>query len=188
MSSNLPLYIICSGFHSSSLTANFFTYLATIINDINEENTLIIPLDHIQPYDGLNIYQYIIDKNKRCQDSRPIIFIGFSAGVVGAIIAGNLWQKNGGKVKVLFAFDGWGVPLIADFPCYRLSHDYFTHTTSKLLGGDKNAFYASPAVSHLELWRSPQNVQGWWQIELGIKQKSNLGGFLRHFLGQGFPK
>ena len=63
--------------------------------------------------------------------------------MVGAIIAGNLWQKNGGKVKVLFAFDGWGVPLIADFPCYRLSHDYFTHTTSKLLGGDKNAFYAS---------------------------------------------
>lgn len=180
MSYILPFYIINQGFNSPILTANFFAYLKTIINDVNQENTIIIPNDLIQPYDGLNIYKYIIENHRKFLDSPPIIFIGFSAGVVGAIIAGNLWEKNGGKVKALLAFDGWGVPLIADFPCYRISHDYFTHLT--YLGGEKNAFYASPSVSHLQLWRSPENVQGCWEIALGIKKRANLGEFIKFCL------
>lgn len=179
MSYILPFYIINQGFNSPALTANFLAYLKTIINDLNEENTLIIPNDRISPYDGLNIYQYIL---KNCQNLSHynLTFIGFSAGVVGAIIAGNLWQKKGGKVKTLLAFDGWGVPLIANFPCYRISHDFFTHLT--YLGGEKNVFYASPSVSHLDLWRSPEDIQGWWQIGLGIKKRANLGEFLKYAL------
>jgi hypothetical protein len=176
MSDILPFYIINQGFNSPSLTANFLDYLKTIIHGINEENTLIIPSDRISPYDGLNIYKYILKNNQNLLNYN-LTFIAFSAGVVGAIIAGNLWQKKGGKVKTLFAFDGWGVPLIADFPCYRISHDYFTHLS--YLGGEKNAFYASPSVSHLDLWRSPEEIQGWWQIGLGIKKRANLGEFLQ---------
>lgn len=180
MSYNFSLYIINQGFNSTILTTDFFAYLKTIINDINEENTIIIPNDLIQPYDGLNIYKYIMENHRKFLDSTSIIFIGFSAGVVGAIIAGNLWEKNGGKVETLLAFDGWGVPLIANFPCYRISHDYFTHLTS--FGCEKNAFYASPSVSHLQLWRSPKNVQGYWKMALGIKKKASLEDFIKFCL------
>lgn len=180
MSNHLPIYIICGGFHSFTLTINFFAYLKTIIYDIYEENSILISKDNIQPYDGLNIYNYIHKHFQKSLNSNPIILLGFSAGVVGAIIAGNLWQKNGGKVKALFAFDSWGVPLMADFPCYRISHDYFTHLS--YLGGEKNGFYASPSVSHLELWRSPEKIEGWWEIKLGIKKRSNLKEFFKYCL------
>ena len=36
-----------------------------------------------------------------------------------------------------------------------------------MLGGGHNNFYADPAVEHLEMWRSPQTVQGWW-VDLPI--------------------
>ncbi|MEM7725486.1 MAG: hypothetical protein AAF208_03835 [Cyanobacteria bacterium P01_A01_bin.45] len=92
----------------------------------------------------------------------PLVFISFSAGVVGAIGASHLWQSQGGNVKALIAIDGWGVPLLGSFPIHRMSHDYFTHWSSLLLGGGKNNFYAQPSVSHLELWRSPDLVKGLW--------------------------
>ena len=91
----------------------------------------------------------------------PVLWIGFSAGVVGAIGAAHLWQKIGGRVVALIAFDGWGVPLLAPFPIHRLSHDAFTHWSSAVLGAGQTSFYAEPEVAHLELWRSPQHVHGW---------------------------
>ena len=51
------------------------------------------------------------------------MFIAFSAGVVAAVTAAMQWQGEGGKIKGLIAFDGWGVPLLGDFPVYRVSHD-----------------------------------------------------------------
>ncbi|MCU0568633.1 MAG: hypothetical protein MUF49_18805 [Oculatellaceae cyanobacterium Prado106] len=91
----------------------------------------------------------------------PLFFVGFSAGVVGAIGAARLWHQWGGQVQGLAAFDGWGVPLWGDFPIYRISHDAFTHWSSALLGAGQASFYAEPPVSHLALWRSPETVQGW---------------------------
>ncbi len=31
-----------------------------------------------------------------------------------------------------------------------------------MLGSSDNNFYAQPAVEHLELWRSPSTVEGYW--------------------------
>ncbi|WP_017296459.1 hypothetical protein [Geminocystis herdmanii] len=189
MSFNLSIYVICGGFNSPILTTNFYHYLTTINNKINLNNTVIFQFDrtaplrartpNILPYDGYNIYQYLRKKYQNLS-LYNLTFIGFSAGVIGAIIAGNLWKKNGGNVKKLLAFDGWGVPLICDFPCYRISHDYITHLS--YLGGEKNAFYCYPSVSHEQLWHNPQNIQGWWQIELGIKTKSTISEFLSSHL------
>ncbi|NJK53546.1 MAG: hypothetical protein HC936_13370 [Leptolyngbyaceae cyanobacterium SU_3_3] len=58
--------------------------------------------------------------------------------------------------------DGWGVPLGGDFPIYRVSHDRFTHWSSAWWVAGLDSFYADPAVAHLDLWRSPQTVQGRW--------------------------
>lgn len=186
MSFDISIYVICGGFNSPVLTTNFYDYLTTISNNFNENNTIIFQLDRTQnltkksgeiiyPYDGINLYQYLRKKYQNLS-LYNLTFIGFSAGVIGAIIAGNLWQKNGGKVNKLLAFDGWGVPLISDFPCYRISHDYITHLG--YFGGEKNAFYCYPSVSHQQLWQNPQNIKGWWQVELGIKTKSTLSEFL----------
>lgn len=184
MSSYLPVYIICGGFHSFTLTINFFSYMKTIIDDISDENTIVISQDEIQPYDGLNIYKYIDEYSRKSLHSQTFIFIGFSAGVIGALIAGNLCQKNGGNVKALFAFDSWAVPLIADFPCYRISHDYITHRA--YLGGEKNSFYAFPSVSHLQLWQQPEILEGWWEMTLGIRKRSNLKEFLQNYLNSNY--
>lgn len=178
MSFDISIYVICGGFNSPVLTTNFYDYLTTISNNINENNTVIFKLDRTQqvfPYDGINIYQYLSKKYQNLS-LYNVTFIGFSAGVIGAIIAGNLWQKNGGKVNRLLAFDGWGIPLISDFPCYRISHDYITHLS--YFGGEKNAFYCYPSVSHQQLWQNPQNIQGWRQIELGVKTRGSLSEFL----------
>ncbi|MBE9020436.1 hypothetical protein IQ272_30760, partial [Chroococcidiopsidales cyanobacterium LEGE 13417] len=82
--------------------------------------------------------------------------------VVGALGAAWGWQLMGGKVRAAIAVDGWGVPLFTNFPCYRLSHDYFTHWSSALLGESNDSFYADPPVEHLVLWRSLPTITGWW--------------------------
>lgn len=98
----------------------------------------------------------------KINEIEPVLFIGFSAGVVGAIGAAWSWQFLGGRVKAFIALDGWGVPLWGDFPIHRLSHDRFTHWSSAMLGSGADNFYAEPPVEHLDLWRSPQNSLGWW--------------------------
>jgi hypothetical protein len=92
---------------------------------------------------------------------RSLVFLSFSAGVVGAIGAARTWQRLGGDVKAFIAVDGWGVPLRDEFPLYRVSHDLWTHWSSALLGNGEVSFYADPAVAHLDLWRSPQTTRGW---------------------------
>lgn len=102
----------------------------------------------------------------------PLIWLGFSAGVVGAIAAARQWQRRGGQVRRFIAFDGWGVPLGRAFPCYRFSHDRFTALSCEALGRSQGYFYAAPAVDHLSLWRSPDRAWGHWR-QTGWEREDN---------------
>ncbi|BAZ15171.1 hypothetical protein NIES4071_70430 [Calothrix sp. NIES-4071] len=155
--------IICPGVHNPALTDKFLTCLyekiTNIPNNSNYVNILTLPTDGILPLSGLHILEFLRSKLK--SEETAVIFIGFSAGVVGAIAAAHLWQLQSGHVKAFIAIDGWGVPLFGNFPIHRISHDYFTHWSSLLLGGGENNFYADPGVDHLQMWENPQAVQGW---------------------------
>lgn len=150
--------VICPGIHAPELTQEFVQGLKTKSSQIN---FLIFPTHNYAVLSPLHILQFLRsqlgDPQRR---SSPIVFITFSAGVVGAITAANLWQSLGGQVLALVAIDGWGVPLFGNFSLHRLSHDYFTHWSSAMLGSGSANFYAEPAVDHLTLWRSPQTVSG----------------------------
>jgi hypothetical protein len=167
--------VICPGIHPAEWTEEFVKGLLFLqatheesFRDVPKElhsqepglhsqelpNILIFPPEN-PAYSPLHLLEFLSPFSPD-----PLLFIAFSAGVVGAIGAARLWQKQGGTVKALIALDGWGVPLEADFPIHRVSHDYFTHWSSALLGKGSDSFYADPGVAHLELWRSPQTVLG----------------------------
>lgn len=95
-----------------------------------------------------------------------LLIWAFSAGCVGAIGLAHYWHRYRGKILGFFAFDGWGVPLAAPFPIYRLSHDRFTHVTSQWLGAGAVGFYADPPIPHLQLWSQPITTQGWQTTRL----------------------
>ncbi|MCL1470830.1 hypothetical protein LAY57_09105 [Argonema antarcticum A004/B2] len=163
--------IICPGIHEPELTESFLEGLGwsasdKLTNGSKSENILIFPAQDYPAYSAFHILQFLADcgVNPLDRDKSPaqLVFISFSAGVVGAIGAAWAWQALRGNVKAFIAIDGWGVPLGGNFPIHRLSHDRFTHWSSALsLSGEDN-FYAEPPVAHLELWRSPQTTQGWW--------------------------
>lgn len=119
------------------------------------------------------------------QDS-SVSIIAFSAGVVGAIAAAQYWHHRGVSIAHFIAIDGWGVPLVADFPLYRISHDYFTHWSSALLGTGSLNFYADPAIDHLDLWQAPDQAMG-WRVEQGEKcdSRMSVAQFIRHVLSNG---
>jgi len=157
--------IVCPGIHEPKLTENFVSawreLFVLYFPATSSVNVLILPTAGFYCLSGLHILQFLqahLQNNLRS----PLTFISFSAGVVGAIAAAHLWQMFAGEVKAFIAIDGWGVPLWANFPIHRMSHDYFTHWSSKTLGCGQNNFYADPAVTHLDMWRSPQTVMGWW--------------------------
>ena len=164
--------IICPGIHESNLTESFKVGLLDMVSNgaiaYNTANILVYPGKDVLVLSAFHILQFlrvsVAHRRYRLGDQlkSPIIFISFSAGVVGAIGAAHLWQLLGGRVKAFIAIDGWGVPLQGNFPIHRMSHDYFTHWSSCLLGSGQNNFYAQPAVDHLCIWKSPQTVQGWW--------------------------
>lgn len=151
--------IICPGIHEAKLTESFLAGLLELNSSEKPEKILIFPNQEAPAYSSGHILQFL---GKNHSLSSPILFISFSAGVVGAIAAAWGWQLLGGKVTAFIALDGWGVPLTGNFPIHRLSHDYFTHWSSALLGSGEDSFYAAPPVEHLELWEQPQNVSGWW--------------------------
>ncbi|HBL57655.1 MAG TPA: hypothetical protein DDZ80_03615 [Cyanobacteria bacterium UBA8803] len=155
--------IICPGIHDPQLTQEFLAGWQRSLRGYRVKGgmpqVLIFPAQDYPAYSSIHILDYVqyhIDPVKT-----PIVFIGFSAGVVGAIGAAWGWQVLGGQVRAFVAFDGWGVPLYGNFPIYRLSHDYFTHWSSALLGGGQDSFYADPAVEHLDLWGKADICQGW---------------------------
>jgi hypothetical protein len=144
--------LLCPGIHPPALTDSFIAGL----NWVDDRPLYRCPATDpaYSPLHGLQFLQ-------RCGINRhdPLILIGFSAGVVGAIGAARQWQQQGGTVTALIALDGWGVPLVGDFAIHRISHDRFTHWNFGWPTPD--SFYADPGVEHLTLWRSPQTVQGW---------------------------
>ena len=171
--------VIIPGIHDPRLTESF---LSQVFSDWRSRcqsgNLLIFPTRDYPAYSGIDIFNYLCSitptpaasppangsfgQNQAKLPKLPIIFICFSAGVVGAIAAAWMWQQAGGEVKALIALDGWGVPLAGNFPIYRISHDRFTHWSSALLGAGIESFYADPPVEHLNLWSSPQTAKGWW--------------------------
>ncbi len=157
--------IICPGIHQPDLSESFRVGLLDLIShsSVSQKpaNILVYPGQDFLVLSVFHILQFL-RVSKSLQLKSPIIFISFSAGVVGAIGAAYLWQLLGGHVKAFIAIDGWGVPLQANFPIHRMSHDYFTHWSSCLLGSGQDNFYAQPAVDHLSMWKSPQTVQGCW--------------------------
>ncbi|MEH2413089.1 hypothetical protein [Nostoc sp.] len=164
--------IICPGIHESELTESFRARLLDLVSNgaiaPTTANILIYPGKDVLVLSAFHILEFlrvsVAHRRYRLDDQlkSPLIFISFSAGVVGAIGAAHLWQLLGGHVKAFIAIDGWGVPLQGNFPIHRMSHDYFTHWSSCLLGSGQNNFYAQPAVDHLSMWKSPQTVQGCW--------------------------
>lgn len=148
--------VLCPGMHSSTLTQAFQQFLVEIAE---EPEILVFPADRYPAYSASDLVEFLQQKLNYYQ---PVLFIAFSAGVVGAIAAAWQWQQSGGTVLALIALDGWGVPLYGNFPIHRISHDYFTHWSSAWLGAGADSFYADPAIDHLTLWRSPQTVEGWW--------------------------
>ncbi|MEH2320291.1 hypothetical protein [Nostoc sp.] len=164
--------IICPGIHEPDLTESFRSRFLDMVSNSaiapTTANILIYPGKDVLVLSAFHILEFlrvsVAHRRYRLDDQlkSPLIFISFSAGVVGAIGAAHLWQLLGGHVKAFIAIDGWGVPLQGNFPIHRMSHDYFTHWSSYLLGSGQNNFYAQPAVDHLSMWKSPQTVQGCW--------------------------
>ena len=165
--------IICPGIHSSDLTRSLLTEIDAFLPPLPLQ-ILLCPQVGIWSFSPFFTLQFLQQQIRQPHQAN-LIFLGFSAGVVAAMGAALAWHYHrGGRVEAVIAVDGWGVALAAEFPVYRLSHDYFTHWSSALLGKGSRSFYADPSVSHHQLWRSPSQVTG-WQTEsdnLGIEQRS----------------
>lgn len=144
--------IICPGIHAPKLTDSFVASLSI------EQPLLVFPANRYPVYSAWHITHWVRSQKLV---SQKLLFITFSAGVVGGIGAAIALQVMGFEIAAFIAIDGWGVPLFPLFPIYRLSHDYFTHWSSAILGQGDEGFYADPAKSHLELWSSPENCYGW---------------------------
>lgn len=177
--------VLCPGFHSPQLTDDF---LASLPAAAIAANWLVFPGDRYSAYSAPDVLRFVYERlNLQTSDvwlKTPLIFIGFSAGVVGAMGAAGAIAHLGGTVRALFALDGWGVPLLGNFPIHRLSHDYFTHWSSLLLGSGQDNFYADPPVAHLDLWRSLHTVRGQW-VSTSSQQVSHptiAAHFLIHWL------
>jgi hypothetical protein len=164
--------IICPGIHPPQLTEKFLENLG-----LDNHHYLVFP-DHQQwAFSPEKIVKFI---NQQAI-TEELFFLAFSAGVVGAFGAALHLQKSY-LIKGLIALDGWGMPLYADFPIYRLSHDYFTHWSSNLLGAGEQNFYADPSVSHLDLWSKPHQVQGWQTLTSGCRVRLTAQDFLQEIL------
>jgi hypothetical protein len=107
----------------------------------------------------------------------PLVLIGFSAGVVGALSAALTWEMQGGWVRGLIAMDGWGIPLLCPFPSVRLSHDAFTHASGPWMGQESPSFYADPDVLHHQLWSQSEQVFG-WQVVAGERVATTALAFI----------
>lgn len=151
--------IICPGVHDPRLTESFVGSLKKSLKKHYDTTVdyLVFPTDKFPAYSALDVVQWLDRQNI---SNHEVLFICFSAGVVAGIGAAFLLQSREITIKAFIALDGWGVPLWANFPVYRLSHDYFTHWSSAILGTGKSSFYCDPSVEHLTLWESPDICRG----------------------------
>jgi len=182
---------VCPGFHPAALTYGFVEQLQTVMPA--NDSLFVFPVERYQAYSGVDILRFLHEQLSRQAPDlwlrTPITFVGFSAGVVGAMGAAIALELMGGRVNALFALDGWGVPIAGRFPVHRLSHDYLTHWSSALLGAGLASFYADPGVDHLELWRLPHTVQGQWisANATQVSQSITALNFLAYWLQQYQP-
>jgi hypothetical protein len=150
--------VLCPGIHPPDCTDGFLAGMGWI--DASDRPTpltwRLYPATD-PPYSPLHVLKFL--QRSGVDHQETLLFVGFSAGVVGAIGAARWWQQQRGTVAALIALDGWGVPLVGDFAIHRVSPDRFTHWNWGWPSPD--SFYADPGVEHLTLWRSPQTVQGW---------------------------
>jgi hypothetical protein len=190
-----PTLVICPGVHPPELTANLLQALGagwpvTLLPADNMVSECSMPTWGIRPlipyrllpseclpYNPIGVLSWL---QAKVSPVTPLVFLGFSAGVVGGLGAALAWQHSGGTVLSFLAVDGWGVPLPGEFPVHRLSHDEFTHWSclllDRLLGSESASFYADPAVDHWQLWEAPQRVRGCWvKPERGIKDSIPAG-------------
>ncbi|MDQ2097677.1 MAG: hypothetical protein QQW96_08530 [Tychonema bourrellyi B0820] len=182
--------VICPGIHDRKLTDCFLAGLSEVWGNVEPwqntqtfQSVKIFPAHKHPPFSALDIFHFLCSQELA---GESLVFVSFSAGVVGAIGAALLWQQMGGKVGAFIALDGWGVPLGGNFPIHRLSHDRFTHWSSAILGSGGDSFYADRPVAHLDLWRSPQTAQG-WQIShtadgIETAKSATAATFLVHLL------
>ena len=182
--------VICPGIHDRKLTDCFLAGLSEVWGNVEPwqntqtfQSVKIFPAHKHPPFLALDIFHFLCSQELA---GESLVFVSFSAGVVGAIGAALLWQQIGGKVGAFIALDGWGVPLGGNFPIHRISHDRFTHWSSAILGSGGDSFYADRPVAHLDLWRSPQTAQG-WQIShtadgIETAKSATAATFLVHLL------
>lgn len=172
---------ICPGFHLPQLTQSFLQELS--LSNSNSTLSVNARIFNAESYTALSAIHILQDLTKAygqpCQAS-PVLFVSFSAGVLGALGAAWGWELLGGKVKAVIAIDGWGVPLMGNFPIHRLSHDYFTHQTSIVINRPEDSFYADPEATHLQMWRSPSTVTGWATsaVNFPVRSRCNAAEFI----------
>lgn len=104
--------------------------------------------------------QHVLQAVRPLLTPEPWIWIGFSAGIVGGLGAARYCHDQF-PVHAFIALDAWGVPLIAPFPIYHLSHDRWTHHIVAAFNTLEGSFFADPDVNHLDLWETPDRVSGW---------------------------
>ena len=178
--------VICPGIHDPKLTEQFLEGLFINWRSLSDSRDLLTcPTQDYAPYSAIDISKFLWYSKSIITDV-PLLFIAFSAGVVGAVGAAWTWQVQGGQVKAFIAIDGWGMPLIGNFPKYKVSHDYFTHWSWGLFGSGDESFYAYPSVEHLEIWRSPHTTTGWWlhqnSVEVETASPVTAAEFIRIIL------
>lgn len=185
--------VICPGVHNRNLTDCFLAGLSECWAAAGEDRpywqildrALIFPAHQNPPYSALDIFNFLCSHELT---GESLVFVSFSAGVVGAIGAAWMWQQLGGRVGAFFALDGWGVPLGGNFTIHRLSHDRFTHWSSALLGSGPDSFWADPPIAHLDLWKSPHTATGWHASKTaeGIEtaKSATAAHFIVHLLKQ----
>ncbi|HEY9836989.1 MAG TPA: hypothetical protein V6D27_08845 [Vampirovibrionales bacterium] len=186
------MLIICPGIHDQKLTQSFVSRLLPnrVSTGATPQVWILPPRD--RPYFPPEIWQFLHESGAidlfKPASSEPLIWIGFSAGVVGAIGAAWGLYSLQYPVKAFIAIDGWGVPLFAPFPIHRVSHDYFTHWSSAVLGRGCESFYADPPVEHLALWNSPESAIGWHipaEGSISRPQRTTAAEFVRWAIARG---
>ncbi len=171
MNGRTAIILVCPGMHSPVLTAAFLEALQPTLDPNLLWWVLPYPTPPYSPQAVLDFLESHWPPTPSPHHPVPLIWLSFSAGVVGAIAAARTWRRQGHPVTAFIALDGWGVPLAGDFPIFRLSHDRFTAYTSEWPQRSAGFFYAEPGVEHLELWRSPQTVSGIWIHSQGAVQE-----------------
>jgi hypothetical protein len=197
--------VICSGFHPRSYTAQILTVIAM---DPLLSQVPVITANTSSPLAPLSgqVLRQTIEQSLPAaavtysarQAWPELIIWAFSAGCLGATSLAHYWQRYRAPVRALFWVDGWGIPWGGVAPLHRLSHDGITHITTGCLGRQKTSFVATPAVSHLRLWQSPQTVLGQHLGDASALGTANLAqssqdlsaakflcGWTRHYMTEG---